>query len=191
VAPVLVVMLACGGADSNENGAASSTTTPTAAVSSTTATSVASPASSAAPRPPATRGPKTITFGRITFHAPSNWDKASGGATTAFVGVLAGGKGDVNLRVMLDYTGTVDELQPQDCLGAESLTPASVELLESGFAPVGDLTAEYRRWRFSCPDSDLKVEEHGVWLLPISDIAIVEQRHAPEVIDVVTTADVA
>jgi hypothetical protein len=92
---------------------------------------------------------------------------------------------------MTGYTGTVDALQPPFCLGAESLKAESVELIESGFAPVGSSTAEFRRWRFTCPDSDLKVEEHRVWLLPVSHVAIVEQRHAPEVDEVVSTAEVA
>jgi hypothetical protein len=66
-----------------------------------------------------------------------------------------------------------------------------VQLVESGFAPVGERTAEYRRWDFTCPGGAVKAEEHRVWLLPLSRVAIVEQRHAPEVIDVVATAEVA
>jgi hypothetical protein len=140
--------------------------------------------------PPATRGPKTITFGPITFHVPSNWDILSQGSRTmAFIGPLAGGPGGLNLRVMTNYTGTVDALQPTECLEYPIEKPTSVELLESGFARVGSLTAEYRRWRFTCLIHG--VEEHRVWLLPVSHIAIVEQRHAPEVADVVATAEVA
>lgn len=178
VVPLLLVLVACSGSDDGD-GASSPTT------------SIRAPATTVRPGPPATRGPTTIMFGPVTFYAPSGWDKAEAGSTTAYVGVLAGGKGDVNLRVMLDYAGTVEALQPAQCLGAPPADPASVELIESGFAPVGNLTAEYRRWRFTCPGGDLAVEEHGVWLLPVSRIAIVEQRHAPEVLDVVTTAQVA
>ncbi len=132
-----------------------------------------------------------ITFGAITFHTPPNWDISipDSDAATAYIGVLAGGAGDVDLRVMTGYTGTVDSLQPAVCLESPVEKPATVELLESGFAPVGNLTAEYRRWRFSCPIHG--VEEHRVWLLPVSGIAIVEQDQSPPVADVVATAEVA
>ncbi len=157
------------------------TTTPEPTTPSTPPTTMAGP--------PATRGPKTITFGPITFHAPSYWDiLIPGPPTMAFIGQLAGGPSNVNLRVMTNYTGTVDALQPTECLEYPIEKPTSVELLESGFAPVGSLTAEYRRWRFTCLIHG--VEEHRVWLLPASHIAIVEQRHAPEVADVVATAEV-
>ncbi|HUQ63107.1 MAG TPA: DUF6636 domain-containing protein [Acidimicrobiales bacterium] len=160
------------------------TTTPEPTTPSTPPTTMAGP--------PATGGPKTITFGPITFHAPSNWSiltlQGPAERTAAFIGPLAGGPSNLNLRVMIDYTGTVDALQPTECLEYPIEKPTSVELLESGFAPVGSLTAEYRRWRFTCLIHG--VEEHRVWLLPASHIAIVEQRHAPEVADVVATADV-
>lgn len=56
---------------------------------------------------------------------------------------------------------------------------------------MGDRTAEFRFWRFSCPEGQIKVEEHRVWYLPESRIGIVEQRHAAEVPDVVATAEVS
>jgi len=178
-------MVACGDPGGDDAAPRRTTSTPSAA-----STSV-SPESSIPPTgPPATRGPRTITFGPITFHVPSAWDIDVRQPDTAYVGVLAGGPADVFLRVMTNYTGTVDALQPTDCLG-EPTTPASTELLESGFAAVGGRTAEYRRWRLSCPEGDLEVEDLRVWLLPISHIAIVEQRPAPEVADVVTTAEAA
>ncbi|HEX7277475.1 MAG TPA: hypothetical protein VF244_08890 [Acidimicrobiales bacterium] len=193
--PLLAALVACSGSDSDGDGDAATVTSATSAATTSTpagpSTSQPTPSTTQPTGPPATRGPKAITFGPITFYAPANWGQAGGGATTSYIGVLAGGKGDVNLRVTTGYTGTIDELRPAKCLGAPSEAPARVELLESGFAPVGNLTAEYRRWRFDCPNADLKVEEHGVWLLPVSHIAIVEQRHAPEVADVVATAEVA
>ncbi len=186
--PLLAALVACSGSES-DGDAATVTSAPTS--SSATTVPIPSPTTTQPAGPPATRGPKAITFGPITFYAPANWGQAGGGATTSYIGVLAGGRGDVNLRVTTGYTGTVDAFRPSECLGAPPEAPARVELVESGFAPVGNLTAEYRRWRFDCPNGDIKVEEHGVWLLPVSHIAIVEQRHAPEVADVVATAEVA
>ncbi len=188
VATLLLTLSSCDGSD--PDGEPGPTSAPTTTAPATTS-SVVAPTTTARPGPPPTRGPKTITFGPVTFHTPSDWDKADGGATTAYIGVLAGGKGDVNLRVMTGYTGTVDALQPPECLGAPPSKPTRVELVESGFAPVGDLVAEYRRWQFTCPEGDIGDEEHSAWLLPVSRIAIVEQRHAPEVFDVVATAEVA
>ena len=51
------------------------------------------------------------------------------------------------------------------------------------------LSAGYQMWRFTCNRN--KTEEHRVWLLPVSHIAIVEQSHGPEVVDVVTTGRTA
>ena len=178
-----ITMLACG-SSSTDNPAA-----PGPSTLSSIASPAASPSSTTGPGPPATRGPKAIVFGPITFHAPSNWDIYIGEpATTAYIGVLAGGPPDVEIRVMTDYRGTVDALQPTDCLEHPSEKPNDVQLVDSGFAPVGSLSAEYRIWRFSCPKN--RTEEHRVWLLPVSHIAIVEQNHAPEVLDVVRTAEV-
>jgi len=53
------------------------------------------------------------------------------------------------------------------------------------------LAAEFRLWKSSCPTGDVKVEEHRAWLLPLSQIAIFEQRHEAEVEAVVATATVA
>lgn len=188
VATLMSALLSCDSSDpSGQSGPKSTSTTAAPA----TTSSVVAPATTARPGPPVTRGPKAITFGPITFHTPSDWDKVEAGGTTAYIGVLAGGKGDVNLRVTTDYTGTIDALQPEECLGHDSIEPTRVDLVESGFAPVGSLTAEYRRWHLTCPRGDVGDESHRVWLLPVSRIAVVEQRHAPEVLDVVTTAEVA
>ncbi len=130
---------------------------------------------------------KLIRVGTITFHAPESWDIA-GGPPTAYVGVLAGGRGDIALRVQTGFTGPIDSLAPTTCLGAPPSAPASVDLVEQGFRPVGDRTAEFRFWRSSCPNGDLKVEEHRAWLLPVSQIAIFEQHHLPEVEAVVESA---
>jgi len=103
---------------------------------------------------------------------------------------LAGGRGDVTLRVQTGFTGTIDSLLPKSCLGAPPQAPARVDLVDTGFRPVGDRTAEFRFWKSSCPDGDVKVEEHRAWLLPTSQIAIFEQRHEPEVEAIVASAEV-
>jgi hypothetical protein len=192
LAVALTVLAGCSGSDRDQGPASAPVSTgPSAGGPSPTAT-VAPPSNgSATTGPPATRGPKSITFGPVTLHVPTGWDVAPGDATTAYVGVLAGGPADVNLRVMTDYAGAIDALQPTECLGKPPELPLRVEVLASGFAPVGRLTAEHRHWRFTCPGRESKTEDHRVWLLPVSRVAFVEQRHAPEVIDVVTTAEVA
>ena len=190
----LLVLLACGGTSSDGGAPSPSTGLP---ATSTTAdpgadgTPAPTPVPATAPGPSATKGPKTITFGPLTFHAPAGWDidVSDSDPTTAYVGVLAGGPGDVNLRVMTAYTGSVDALQPANCLEYPVEAPTSVELVDSGFAPVGDRNAEFRRWRLTCVNDG--VEEHGAWLLPVSHLAIVEQFHTPQVADVVATAEVA
>lgn len=176
----------------SHSSAASGVTTASVAVASTGAPSVtaAAPSSTAAPRvtkATTTTFPKVIRVGNITFHVPQSWD-VDGGPPRAYVGVLAGGRGDVTLRVETSFSGTIDSLAPTTCLGAPPSAPARVDLVDQGFRPVGDRTAEFRFWRSSCPDGDVKVEEHRAWLLPTSHIAIFEQRHESEVEEVVATA---
>lgn len=188
---VLTVLAACSGPDSGQVPTSTPPSTgPSTGGPSPTPTAVPPPTVSVTAGPPATRGPKTITFGPVTLYVPAGWDISPGDATTAYVGVLAGGPRDVNLRVITDFAGAIDHLQPSECLESRELA-LRVEAVESGFAPVGGLTAEYRHWRFTCPGAELRTEDHRAWLLPVSRVAFVEQRHAPEVIDVVTTAEVA
>lgn len=195
-ATLVLTLAACGGSDSDD--ASSASTVPTATSTPTTAGPAASTSSSVpattTPGPPATRGPQTVVFGPVTFHIPAAWITVPEGATTLFIGENAGRTGHANLRVVIDYTGTVDALQPPECQGDgafEAKPPASVTVLESGFAPVGNVTAEFRKWRISCPESEVKVEEHRVWLLPLSRVGIVEQRYGDPVGDIVATAEVA
>ena len=187
---VLLVLVACSGGGSSTSGAAGSTTTTVAASASTTRPPETTPATTSTSTPgPTTTLPKTIKVANITFHTPSSWD-STGAVPTFYVGILAGGKGDVTLRVQTGFAGTIDSLKPTTCLGAPPSTPASVDLADTGFKVVGDRTAEYRFWKSSCPNGDVKVEEHRAWLLPTSQIAIFEQRHEAQVEDVVATAHV-
>jgi hypothetical protein len=130
-----------------------------------------------------------IRYERVTFHAPARWG-IQPGDHFALVGVLAGGRQDVNLRVETGVGDPIDSFQPTACFlqGRPPEKPVSVEQAQSGFAPVGDRTAEFRLWRVTCPGG--RVEEHRAWLLPQSQISIYEQRHDPENVDVVSTAEV-
>jgi hypothetical protein len=140
---------------------------------------------------PATRGPKTITFGSVTFQAPATWGIDMQG-DTAFVGLLAGASQDVMLRVERNFAGTIDSLKPTTCPreGDPAEPATAVTTVESGFRPVGSKNAEYRRWRVTCPT--VGSHDHRAWLLPISKVAIYEQVSDghPENVDVVTTAEV-
>lgn len=128
-----------------------------------------------------------MRVGTITFHVPPSWG-LDGGPPTAYVGILAGGRGDVTLRVQTGFVGSIDSLAPKTCLGAPPTAPTRVDLVDQGFKPFGDRTAEFRFWKSSCPSGDVKVEEHRAWVLPTSQIAVFEQRHEAEVEVVVATA---
>ena len=199
---VMLALGACGSSDSDDEASvattvASSTSSSTGGATPTTVTGGTAPTTTVASSPPVTRGTKAFTFGPITFHIPEEWIGFEDGGPNppvAYVGENAGKAGNTNLRVNLNYTGTVDALQPPTCLGGGTgvgKPPTEIVLLESGFAAVGPATAEYRHWRFTCPDSEITVEGHRVWLLPVTHLSIVEQRSSPIVLDVVTTADLA
>jgi hypothetical protein len=132
-----------------------------------------------------------LTFGRITFYAPQDWDIYIDG-DTAFGGILAGGVDDVMLRVHQNFGDPIDTLKPATCAreGDPAEPATSVETVENGLRPVGDKKAEYRKWRVQCPT--VGVREHRAWVLPVSKIAIFEQvaEGHPENGDVVATAEV-
>jgi hypothetical protein len=132
-------------------------------------------------------GPKTIVFDGVTLHTPSTWDADVRG-NVAYVGLLAGGPADVNLRIVRDFTASTDSLKPTTCNDAPGEHPTSVETVESGFRPVGQRTAEFRLWRAVCAKGP---EEHRAWVLPVSRLAFYEQVHEghPENVYVVTTAE--
>ena len=148
-----------------------------------------SPAASPGRPAPALAGrlPKTVTFGKIVFSVPQDWDIHVDG-DTAFVGVLAGGPDDVALRVQRNFAGSIDSLKPAGCPreGDPSEPAVSVETVESGLRPVGDRNAEYRLWRVTCATGGAR--EHRVWLLPTSKIAIYEQVPDAADADVVASA---
>jgi len=196
--PALAAMLACSNSDPTPEP--TSTSEPTSAPSTTGASVTTSrgqpPATTVATGPPATKGPKTFLYGPMTFHIPAEWnafDDLRDGEPVAMIGENAG-KGAEALRVMLDYSGTVDALKPVECPGsgvADPAPPAGVDLLESGFAPVGNLQAEFRLWRFTCPLLEQPMPEYRAWLLPVSHIAIFGQRYSPVVAAVLATVEFA
>ena len=64
----------------------------------------------------------------------------------------------------------------------------SVAVVESSSQLVGSQGAEFRRWRVTCPDG--RAEEHRAWVLPVSKVAIYEQRFDPANAGVVATAEI-
>ena len=184
---------ACAGADKGAARRAGASPSPPPASASAVPTP---PPTAAAPAPqgpargapaPAVGLPKTVTFGRITFSVPEDWDIYVDG-DTAYVGVLAGGSDDATLRVERNATGSIDSLKPSSCPreGDPAEPAVSVETAERGLSPVGDRNAEYRLWRVTCPGGVKR--EHRVWLLPTSKIVIYEQVHDPRSADVVRSA---
>lgn len=71
LAPVLAALVACSGSGSG-NDVAAPTSAPASSASTTTVTTGSRPTPTQPPGPPATRRPKAITFGPITFHAPAD-----------------------------------------------------------------------------------------------------------------------
>ena len=115
------------------------------------------------------------SFANVTMKLPAGWEISATG-DTARVGIHAGGPDDINLRLQTHHAGNIESLAPKTC-PREGNPPASVKsvkAVESGLRPMGSKQAEYRRFAVSCDDG--RTEEHQAWLLPISKIAIYEQR---------------
>lgn len=203
IAGVALLAGACGGSRGSEAPQAGASPSPAPATTAPRAiepsygpdgagqTPAASPgtATASAPDPSAAGLTRTLTFGRITFLAPKDWDIDVDG-DTAYVGVLAGGPQDVALRVQRNASGPIDALKPEGCSrDGDAPEPAtSVATVEQGLRPVGNRNAEYRRWKVTCPGGEVK--EHRAWLLPTSRIAIYEQVYDARNAAVVANADV-
>lgn len=142
-------------------------------------------------------GPARFVFGPLTFVVPPAWYAATGNRgrpdpDLAYIGAPVGlFPGSANLRIVKEYDGSVDAVRPTECPGdamAEPEPPAGVELLGSGFAPVGNRTAEYRHWRVRCPAlADTPVIEYCAWLLPQSRVAILSRGHNQTVAEIIAT----
>ena len=183
----MLVLVACSSGSGTKVAAPGVTTTATPSSVATPTTTAAASMTAAPVGTTTTTFTKVVRVGAITFHVPLAWG-LDGGPPTAYVGILAGGRADVTLRVQTGFAGTIDSLAPKTCLGFPPTVPTRVDLVDQGFRPVGDRTAEFRFWKSSCPSGDVRVEEHRAWLLPTSQIAVFEQRHETEVEAVVATA---
>jgi hypothetical protein len=123
-------------------------------------------------------GRKLIRFRNAVFSIPVHWHLRIRGG----VGAL----GQLEPSLIVDRNaGPIDAHPPTDCRTDRA---TKVELVESGFAPVGDRTAEFRRWHLTCEGG--QNEDRRRWLLPQSQVLIDERFHDPENLNVVATAQV-
>jgi hypothetical protein len=134
------------------------------------------------------RGQKVLTYQNVTLFVPQTWRLvARGGA--AGLGDFAprpGGRSPrASLTISTGAPGPVDQAAPEQCEGGAA---ASVDLVEAGFAPVGDQTADFRLWIAACADGT--AEQRRAWLLPAARILFTEEYHVPENVTVVTSAQV-
>jgi hypothetical protein len=118
-----------------------------------------------------------VSFGQVEMDLPENWGVYASG-NSAVVGILAGGNCDVPLRVEIHYAKGVESLVPTCCPQHwPPVAVTSVRAVESGFRPVGDKTAQFRRFTATCAEQTI---ERRAWLLPDAKVAIVEQQASPE-----------
>jgi hypothetical protein len=132
-----------------------------------TSTGSATPATA----PPPSGLPQRVSFGQVEMELPENWGVYAIG-NAALVGILAGGNCDVPLRVEIHYDKDIDSLAPTCCPHHPPVEVTAVRTVESGFRPVGDKTAQFRRFSATCADQTI---ERRAWLLPDSEVAVVEQ----------------
>lgn len=135
--------------------------------------------------------PVERSFANIAMRLPQDWD-VHAIENKAFLGVLAGGPSDTPLRVQLRHEDTIESLAPKDCYregGSDPVAVRSIQTVETGFRPIGDKTADYRRFRVTCADGE--VSEHQAWRLPVSKIAIYEQHARPTNAQVVSAMQVS
>jgi hypothetical protein len=207
LAIVMLTAAACAACSSSDDKAsprqpgstlASATTTVPATVAAATPSSapnVSVPPPTSAP--PSTLAPPTraVSLGLVDIRIPQSWkdgviQSGPGSPFGAFGPTIHVKKGYAIARLNIAaYDGSIDDLAPKYCSqtgqSAPALTPSSVRLLESGFAPVGDRTAEYRRWTAICPNGP---EEHRAWLLPVSKVVFWEACSTDIIGTIVTNA---
>lgn len=191
LAAVMAVVFAACSSPAHQSAPASTASSSTSSQT-VASTSVTSP-STTSPSPPPTRGPTTITRNNLTLHAPSGW-VAEGRLNYFGFGPVPRPPGTalIALEALFGFSDTIDSLKPGACEaqpGVNAPTPISVTLVDSGFRPVGDRTAEYRNWALVCPSG--LVEGHRAWLLPQSKIALYERCRMDGVSDAVATAEVS
>ncbi len=123
-------------------------------------------------------GRKAIRYQNVIFSIPVDWRLRIAGGPA--------GIGQLEPSLIVHRSpGPIDDHPPTGCRNGQA---GSTQLVESGFAPVGDRTAEFRRWRITCADGS--TEERRRWLLPQSQVLIDEHFHDPENLTVVSSAHV-
>ncbi len=175
---VLLLLAACGGGGEGEGMSGSVGSSDTAS-GSTAAFSA---------QPPSGAERKVLRYENITFSVPPTWRLTvrSGVAGLGDFAARAGGRSPrASLLVSTSSPGPIDEAMPKRC---EDGPAASVDLIETGFAPVGARTAEFRLWVAACADGT--IEDRRAWLLPDPKILFLEEYHVPENVEVVTSAQV-
>jgi hypothetical protein len=132
-----------------------------------------------------------VVWENVTFTVPADWKSnatpgnfAAGPRLYDFRGYALG-----RLNGISGFDGSIDDLAPKACLRNDNsgnpLAPTGVSLAETGFAPMGDRTAQFRRWVATCPSG---TEEHRAWVLPISRIALYETCHDDNTVTVAQSA---
>lgn len=144
-----------------------------------TAPEASNPTAPEATNPPAASGlAQRVTFGQVEMDLPETWGVYASG-NSAVVGVIAGGNCDIPLRVEIHYELDAESLVPNCCPQHAPYVPVTaVRTIESGLQPVGDKTAQFRRFTATC--ADLTIERRA-WLLPDAKVAIFEQEPSPEI----------
>jgi hypothetical protein len=138
-------------------------------------TTQASPSTSAPTGPSGL--PQRVSFGQVEMDLPNDWGVHASG-NSALVGIIAGGNCDIPLRLEIHYDKDADSLAPTCCPQHwPQVKVTAVRTVESGFQPLGDKTAQFRRFTATCADQTI---ERRAWLLPDSDVAVVEQQAEPE-----------
>lgn len=140
----VLVLVADGCSSGGEGGPeAASTSVGTMASTSTAPAGAARPSTTGGP--PATCGPTTITRNNLTVHVPAGWI-AEGSLSFGPV-PRPPGTALVAVEVLFGFTAAIDSLKPVACEAMATVNlpvPTSVTVVETGFRPVGDRTAEYR-----------------------------------------------
>ncbi len=181
---VLVVLTSCRG-DVRSSAERGATTSPTSASAPTLAPSASSTT------PPTVPNGRKVTWENVTLTVPADWKTnlspgnfAAGPRIYDFRGYSL-----ARLNGISGFDGSIDDLKPAACLRTDNtsnpLVPTAVTLVETGFAPVGDRTAQFRRWTATCPAG---MEEHRAWVLPISRIALYEMCHDGNTVTVAQSA---
>lgn len=111
-------------------------------------------------RPPAGRRRSPAT--NLTVHVPAGWI-AEGSLSFGPV-PRPPGTAVVAVEVLFGFTAAIDSLKPVACEAMATVNlpvPTSVTVVETGFRPVGDRTAEYRNWSVACPAGRWRATGHG------------------------------